>query len=172
MFYSLIINHSYMKKLLIFLFVSLLICLPVLCNGSTLNDNIANESLETIKTSEFISIAFMICILVMKITAFIFGYLVIKMGHDTLVKGITGEFDFGFSGSGFNAKLKSASPGLLFVLLGTAIIIWSMVVAKPLNIDTKPAIKEESTEDTRDTLPDAEKPVSYINYSSIKWAEK
>jgi len=79
-------------------------------------------------------IAFMFSILILKITAFVLGYLIVRLGHDTLIKGIAGQIDFGFKGSGFKTKLKSASPGGLFVLMGAAIIIWGLTVQKPMEI--------------------------------------
>ncbi len=84
-----------------------------------------------------LAISFMISILVLKVVAFILGYKIVKLGHDTLVRGISGEIDFGFSGKGFSTKLKSASPGGFFVLMGSAIIIWSITVQKPFTMNTK-----------------------------------
>ena len=74
-----------------------------------------------------------------KITACVLGYLIVRLGHDTLVKGISGEIDFGFSGSGFQTKLKAGSPGALFVLMGAAIIIWGLAVQKPMEIKMLPS---------------------------------
>lgn len=85
-----------------------------------------------------LAIYFLIGTLAMKITAIVIGYLVVRLGHDTLVRGITGELDFGFTGSGVEAKLKSASPGAAFVLAGAAIIIWALVVDKPFNMTVGP----------------------------------
>jgi hypothetical protein len=85
-----------------------------------------------------LAIFFLIGTLAMKITAIVIGYLVVRLGHDTLVRGITGELDFGFTGSGVEAKLKSASPGAAFVLAGAAIIIWALVVDKPFNMTVGP----------------------------------
>ncbi|WP_340111870.1 hypothetical protein [Maribellus mangrovi] len=142
------------KMVLLFLFITL-------SSNSILSQEMGTESQAAIQVSENVSIAFMISVLVMKITAFIIGYLVVKLGHDTLVKGITGEFDFGFEGSGISTKLKSASPGTFFVLMGTAIIIWSMVAEKPLRINTTPATVQEITqtdtttvEEVKDDIPD------------------
>lgn len=104
----------------------------------------ASEASETIPvdaiivTSTPLAIAFMLSILALKITAFVLGYLIVRLGHDTLIKGVTGEIDFGFSGSGFKTKLKAASPGALFVLMGAAIIIWGLAVKKPMEIKTLP----------------------------------
>jgi len=78
-----------------------------------------------------VAIVHMLCVVLLKITAFIIGYLIVKLGHDTFVKGITGEFDFGFTGQGVSARLKSAAPGTFFVLAGAAIIMWGLFVSKP-----------------------------------------
>lgn len=142
-----------LKIFLIFLFITF-------SSNSILSQEMSSESVAAIQVSERVSIAFMISVLVMKITAFVIGYFVVKLGHDTLIKGITGEFDFGFEGSGFSTKLKSASPGTLFVLMGAAIIIWSMWVEKPLKISTSPEIVKEISKDSipavevKDDIPD------------------
>ncbi len=94
---------------------------------------------QIIGASTPVAVAFMLSVLALKITAFVLGYLIVRLGHDTLIKGVTGQIDFGFSGSGFKAKLKSASPGALFVLMGAAIIIWGLTVQKPMEIKTLPA---------------------------------
>ena len=93
---------------------------------------------QIIAASTPVAVAFMLSVLALKITAFVLGYLIVRLGHDTLIKGVTGQIDFGFSGSGFKAKLKAASPGALFVLMGAAIIIWGLTVQKPMEIKTLP----------------------------------
>src|SRR5262245_15702436 len=94
---------------------------------------------QIIAASTPVAIAFMLSVLALKITAFVLGYLIVRLGHDTLIKGVTGQIDFGFSGSGLRAKLKAASPGALFVLMGAAIIIWGLTVQKPMEIKTLPS---------------------------------
>lgn len=109
-----------------------------------------------------VAITYMITMLIMKITAFILGYLIVKLGHDTLIKGVTGKFDFGFEGSGFKTRLKAATPGTFFVLAGSAIIMWGIFVKKPYDfkISNKPeSTQEKKTENTPDesnilVLPD------------------
>lgn len=91
-----------------------------------------------IATSTPIAVAFMISILVLKVTAFVLGYFIVKLGHDTMIRGVTGEVDFGFSGSGFETKLKSASPGAFFILMGSAIILWGLTVDKPFTVEVPP----------------------------------
>ncbi len=100
---------------------------------------------QIIGASTPVAIAFMLSVLALKITAFVLGYLIVRLGHDTLIKGVTGQIDFGFSGSGFKAKLKAASPGALFVLMGAAIIIWGLTVQKPMEIKTLPSPPETAT---------------------------
>jgi len=110
-----------------------------------------------ISSSTPVAIAFMISILIMKVTAFILGYFIVKLGHDTLVRGISGDINFGFSGSGVKLKLKSASPGGFFVLMGSAIIMWSIFVQKPMEIVYKPEVKTVISS-SQDTGVTSEKP--------------
>ena len=97
-----------------------------------------SESAETVHTflatSTPMAIAFILSVTAMKISAFVMGYLIVKLGHDTLIKGVSGEIDFGFSGGGVETKLKSASPGAIFVLAGAAVIMWGLFVEKPLTL--------------------------------------
>ncbi len=106
-----------------------------------------------------LAIFFLIGTLAMKITAIVIGYLIVRLGHDTLVRGVTGELDFGFTGGAVETKLKSASPGAAFVLAGAAIIIWALAVEKPFEMTTGPtqAISDvEPIDQIRDgpSLPD------------------
>lgn len=72
-------------------------------------------------------------IVVIKVTAMIIGYLIVRLGFNALVQGIKGEFDFGGKISSHGElRLLSASPGLFFVLFGSAIIIWALAVEKPV----------------------------------------
>lgn len=72
-------------------------------------------------------------IVAIKITAMVIGYLIVRLGFDALVRGIKGEFDFGGKiTSHGELRLLSASPGLFFVLFGSAIIIWALAVEKPV----------------------------------------
>ncbi len=74
-----------------------------------------------------------VAVVAIKLTAMIAGYKIVALGHDTLVKGIKGEFDFsGDAGQNNRVTLKSTSPGLLFVLLGSLLIGWSIFVDKPI----------------------------------------
>ncbi|HEC15605.1 MAG TPA: hypothetical protein ENI99_03390 [Sedimenticola sp.] len=87
-------------------------------------DAAVGDEIETVLTeSTPMAVAFMLSITAIKITAFILGYLIVRLGHDTLIKGITGEIDFGFKGSGIETKLKAGSPGAFFILAGAAIIM-------------------------------------------------
>ncbi|MDG2449078.1 MAG: hypothetical protein P8M34_05555 [Saprospiraceae bacterium] len=97
-----------------------------------------------------LAISFIISVLALKVVAFILGYKIVKLGHDTLVRGVSGELDFGFSGSIIGAKLKSASPGAFFVLMGSAIILWGLTVEKPFSYDN--VRTEKTSEPLIDTL--------------------
>ena len=89
---------------------------------------------ELVTSSTPVAVTFMITVVVMKVTAFVLGYLIVRLGHDTLLRGITGDMEFDFGGHGLNAKLRSASPGAFFVLMGSAIIVWGLWVSKPMSL--------------------------------------
>ena len=69
-----------------------------------------------------IQITSIITNLVIRLAAIFAGVFVVRLGHDSLLKGVKGEFEF----DGKWAKLKGSSPGLLFVLLGCTIIGWAL----------------------------------------------
>jgi hypothetical protein len=127
-------NHlmPHAQRVLIAVLVSFLPTMSAFAQGGG-SASVSPESV--IATSTPIAVAFMISMLVLKVTAFVLGYLIVKLGHDTMIRGVTGEVDFGFSGSGFETKLKSASPGAFFILMGAAIIIWGIMVDKPFTIE-------------------------------------
>lgn len=98
-------------------------------------DGIPVSAIEKSNMVALIAIAHMVSVLIIKLTAFIIGYKIAKLGYETLVKGISGQIDFGFQGGTVSAKLKSASPGSFFVLLGAAIIAWGLFVEKPFHTE-------------------------------------
>lgn len=100
-----------------------------------------------------VAILFMLGTITMKIAAIVIGYLIVRLGHDTLVRGITGDLDFGFKGSGVETKLKSASPGAAFVLAGAAIIVWALAVQKPFSLDIGPAPGGVQSQATNQAAP-------------------
>lgn len=50
------------------------------------------------------------------------GTYVVWLGHNTLIRGVKGEFNF----EGPHWRLKGSTPGLLFVLLGCLVIGWAL----------------------------------------------
>jgi hypothetical protein len=113
-----------------------------------------NEVAETVQSfiasSTPMAIAYIISITAMKICAFVIGYFIVKLGHDTLIKGVSGDIDFGFTGGGVETKLKSASPGAFFVLAGSAIIMWGLFVEKPISLSLGPSTANEVQQSTND----------------------
>lgn len=57
-----------------------------------------------------------------RIAAIAAGTYVVYLGHDTMVRGIKGEFEF----EGAFGKLKGSVPGLFFVLMGVVAIGWAL----------------------------------------------
>jgi hypothetical protein len=112
-----------------------------------------DSTLQVISGSSPVAITFILSVLVLKVTAFVLGYLIVKLGHDTMIKGITGQIDFGFSGGGVKAKLKSGSPGAFFVLAGAAIIIWGLLVQKPMDIKYTPPPEQKVEQKVETKVP-------------------
>lgn len=59
---------------------------------------------------------------VVRLSAIAAGTLIVWLGHDTMVRGIKGDFTF----NGKLGKLKGSMPGLLFVLLGSTVVGWAL----------------------------------------------
>lgn len=70
-----------------------------------------------------------------RIVAFVIGYKVVVLGHDTMVRGIRGEFQLEAESSGQHLRLQSGIPGLLFVLLGSGIVLYAVFVRQPIGLD-------------------------------------
>jgi hypothetical protein len=73
-------------------------------------------------------------IILMKITLFVIGYKVTRLGYDLISAGAKGQFKFKSTIGGLKADLTSVSPGLLFVLLGVLLCIYAIAVDKPVTI--------------------------------------
>lgn len=76
-------------------------------------------------------------VLVLKVTCFILGYLIVKIGAGLLRDGIAGEFKFSASLPGAKGDLVSASPGLLFLLVGGVLIGYALWVPKPAEFQSE-----------------------------------
>jgi hypothetical protein len=74
-----------------------------------------------------------LAIILFKIAALIVGYLLAKLGYDLLIKGITGQFQFKGDFKGVKADIVSASPGTLFIVLATVILIFTLIADKPFS---------------------------------------
>jgi hypothetical protein len=132
----------------------LLLCPTQAADTSQYQSRGVNKTLE--------AITFMVCILIMKVTALVLGYLIVKLGHDTLIRGVTGDIDFGFEGKGIATKLKAGSPGAFFVLAGAAIIMWALFVEKPFEYgrvkETTGIEQEEGEKSEINRLPEKDRP--------------
>jgi len=95
---------------------------------------------------------------VLKIVAFMLGFLTIKMGNNLMKDGIKGGFKFSTEAKGIKGALESGSPGLLFVLLGIVLIGYAMFLKKGVELSeystTEPLIKRQVIipKDTGSTL--------------------
>ncbi len=66
-----------------------------------------------------------------KLAVLFVGYLIARLGHDLLIKGVTGEFKFHTDIKGTKADLASASPGVFFILMATVLIAIGVIKDKP-----------------------------------------
>lgn len=66
-----------------------------------------------------------------KLAVLFVGYLVARLGHDLLLKGVSGQFKFRTEFKGAKADLVSVSPGVFFVLMGTVLIAIGVIKDKP-----------------------------------------
>lgn len=85
----------------------------------------------------------MILVFIYKITTIIIGYFIIKLGYKLIRDGIKGKFKLSASYSGLKADLYSASPGILFIVLGVFLISIAIFSNKNLNyIEKSPKIEK------------------------------
>lgn len=141
---------------------TLLVVFIVLFTPSVFAQSDVQSTVESFFTANTpMAIAYILSITAMKICAFVIGYLIVKLGHDTLIKGVSGDIDFGFTGGGVETKLKSASPGAFFVLAGSAIIMWGLFVEKPITLTMGPAATQQvpAATDTKSTTEVTRQPI-------------
>ncbi|MEY2564944.1 MAG: hypothetical protein QOH88_3137 [Verrucomicrobiota bacterium] len=72
-----------------------------------------------------------LAILGFKLAVLLAGVFITWMGFKLMVLGITGEFKFSASFRGVKSGLASASPGLLFLLLGVFLLAIALFKDKP-----------------------------------------
>jgi hypothetical protein len=84
-------------------------------------------------------------ILVFKLAVLWAGVSVVRMGYDLLLRGVIGEFKFQGGFKGVKADLVSASPGLLFALLGVILLAIGTLTDKPFSIDLTSTTHSQTT---------------------------
>ncbi len=91
----------------------------------------------------------------LKIVCFVIGFLIVRIGAELLREGVKGEFKFGGSAGNGNVNLTSASPGLLFLLLGVILISYAMWVDKDITLNyVATSLKnQQSISETLEKLP-------------------
>lgn len=112
---------------------------------------------EAVKAVVDINITSIIMNGIVRVAAILAGVCIVWLGHNTMIRGVKGEFEF----EGNFAKLKGSTPGLLFVLLGSMAIGWSLnTPAKgDLTIDV-PTLHEQKAAETDAPQPDTNKPAN------------
>ncbi|MGR9099196.1 MAG: hypothetical protein ACU826_01385 [Gammaproteobacteria bacterium] len=97
-----------------------------------------------IKAIASINLASIVVNGIVRIAAIVAGVYIVWLGHDTLIRGVKGEFEF----KGHFGKLKGSVPGLLFVLLGSLAIGWALktTASGGLDIEQPSSAKTAVTE--------------------------
>ena len=81
------------------------------------------------------------------------GYRIARLGHDMLLKGVTGQFDFKTEFRGGKAALVSASPGIFFILMAVALISVSIfkesIVTSSTSAGNSPRVSDTTSQSTQ-----------------------
>ena len=91
---------------------------------------------------------------IIRIVAIVAGAFIVWLGHNTLIRGIKGEFEF----EGAFGKLKGSAPGLLFVLLGSLAIGWALKTPATGNLGVEVHQTENQTVDANRPSPGSSLP--------------
>tara|TARA_Y100000782_G_C10186092_1_gene266616 strand:+ start:727 stop:1068 length:342 start_codon:yes stop_codon:yes gene_type:complete len=100
-------------------------------------------------------------VFILKIVCFILGYGIIYLGYKLIRDGIEGKFNFTSNFSGIRLGLVSSSPGLLFVLLGSLLMIYAIHVDKNVYAEINPDFETKINEPLPETN---ETPSNWDNY--------
>ena len=87
-------------------------------------------------STQWLVVVAMILGISLKVICFLFGYLIVKIGAQLLRDGVTGEFKFKTEFPGLKGDLASASPGLLFLVIGAGLIGYAMYLPKSIEYET------------------------------------
>ena len=91
---------------------------------------------------------------IIRIAAIGAGVTIVWLGHNTMIRGIKGEFEF----EGDFGKLKGSTPGLLFVLLGSLVIGWSLQTTASGGFGTKQDDRDVTSDTDENKRVSDEKP--------------
>lgn len=87
-------------------------------------------------STQWLTVSAMILGVGLKIVCFTFGYFIVKIGAQLLRDGVTGEFKFKTRFTGISSDLASASPGLLFLVIGGGLIGYAMYLPKSVEYES------------------------------------
>lgn len=100
-----------------------------------------------------------VSLLIFKLVVLFVGYLIAQLGHDLLIKGVTGEFKFQTKFKESTADLVSASPGLFFILMATILISIGILKDKPFETKVTETRITSGVETTPNGQPTVKPPV-------------
>ena len=115
-----------------------------------------SESGQMSAVSDPVVIIILLAALAIKLCGLVLGYLVVRLGYAALEKGLKGDFElFGKISGGWGLTLRSVSPGLLFVLLGSLLAGFTLYLDRPLGVDLFASIKSESGDNQGGAQPNS-----------------
>jgi hypothetical protein len=94
-----------------------------------------------------------LAILLFKLSVLVAGVLITWMGYKLMVKGVTGEFKFSSDFKGLKSGLASASPGLLFLLLGVMLLLAAVLKDKRFETEGINSSEKQKPAPARAILP-------------------
>lgn len=97
-------------------------------------------------------------LIIFKLAVLFVGYLIARLGHDLLIKGVSGQFKFHTEIKGTKADLVSASPGIFFILMATILIAVGVIKDKPFETKVTGRLIQSGAEQTVVPGPEKEKP--------------
>jgi hypothetical protein len=97
-------------------------------------------------------------LILFKLSVLFVGYLIAKLGHDLLIKGVSGEFKFHTEIKGTKADLVSASPGVFFILMATILIAVGVIKDKPFETKVTERLIQSGAEQTATQTTPGKKP--------------
>lgn len=102
-------------------------------------------------------ITFAVTVTLVKIVTIVIGYLVAKLGYNTMMSGVKGKNSIELSALGTKFKFKGVTPGLALGVIGVLMIGWALSTKHHFSASAEKVIETlhevESNETSHKTIP-------------------